>query len=252
MKKIHLIAVIASIAAIALFLAYMVTPETPGTDEPMDEPSDVSAPSVPDQNTTDANTTDMHEQLETITPYETCLRDREAVTAECRAFRNGDPAVCDILDDEGWKLWCKAKITRNQAYCEQINDSWWDKHNCLIDTADTVEDCNRIDYTNEPYEINECMAYVTNNQSYCENLPEKDRLDCKANMNEDEEYCWENPVFARKWTCLWIHSADDTICDQYLEAYCNLTFPENGTGGTTEHVRFDEDFYQHMINGFDQ
>jgi hypothetical protein len=141
-----------------------------------------------------------------------------------------DLIFCDNVLNGDTKGWCKAKISGNSSYCQPLKDSgFWDYHNCLVDSAKTVEDCEKIDFSNEPYEINECMAYVTGDVSYCEKLPEKDKVDCIASMKKDEALCETNPVFERKWNCLIKVSKDSNICKKYHKEFCKESY-----GNTTK------------------
>jgi hypothetical protein len=157
----------------------------------------------------------------TMTAYEACLEQYEEIAGECIAYRTKDPSYCDSIPQPDLMNWCKARITKDKKYCDMLDVEFFDYHNCLIDVAQTEEDCRAIDYTNEPYEINECMAYVTQDPSYCDDTPEKDRLDCLSNIDGNATHCEENPVFERKWACLWIHSKETDICKQFQEAYCD-------------------------------
>jgi hypothetical protein len=155
-----------------------------------------------------------------LTPYEHCMNSYNLIAYECEAIKKQDISICNNSEDKNWGGWCKARVTKDKSHCEPLKDEdFWDYHNCLIDTAKTVEDCKAIDFSNEPYEINECMAYVTKDVSYCDKLPEKDKIDCKASLQKDEDLCEDNPVFERKWNCLMKNSDDENICKRYHKSF---------------------------------
>ncbi len=162
--------------------------------------------------------------LTSIALYEICMDNYEGIAAECIAYQTKDPDYCDYRGFDDWGAWCKAKITKDSRYCENLTE-FWDYHNCLIDTVTTTSECDAIDFTNEPYEINECYAYATGDVSYCDKLPEKDMLSCKADLGYGgEELCDQNPVFYRKWDCKFKHSTSPTVCEDYLQAYCEFMY----------------------------
>lgn len=155
--------------------------------------------------------------------YKSCMQD-ESILAECKCIAGKDLSACDSMNEKEFGLWFKAEITKDRKYCDEIlkiDPEFFDYHNCLLDVAKTEADCYAINYSKEPYEINECLAYVHNDASYCtKDMPEKDRTDCIANINKNVSLCYENPVLERKWTCIMRRSSDDSICEEYQKELC--------------------------------
>lgn len=153
--------------------------------------------------------------------YTACMNDPSLI-AECRCIAGRDLNACDSIPEFG--LWFKAGITKDRKYCDEIlktKPNFFEYPDCLTDTAETEEDCYAINYSKEPYEIQECLAYVHNDSSYCnEDMPEGDRKDCIANVNKNISLCYESPDFEIKWNCIMRLSSDESICEDYRKEFC--------------------------------
>jgi hypothetical protein len=161
--------------------------------------------------------------------FESCINNMD-IQNSCKCVAEGKIEYCEENDDPNqfeFGLWLKAKATKDSKYCDEIaekNPNYSNLHNCYSDTAKTVEDCEKIDFSDEPYEIYECLAYATKDSSYCENelMPLKDKNSCLASFQE--ENCNDISDFGAKWYCLFENSDDPDICQKYHNNYCNFYY----------------------------
>ncbi len=175
-----------------------------------------------------------------MTSFEYCMQD-ESIQNQCKCVAEKNFDYCGLSVESDFGFWQKAKITKDKKYCDELkeaNADYWDLHNCYIDTAKTIEDCQAIDYSNEPYEINECMAYVTGNASYCKNktMPIKDREACLGTITKDLSHCNNSVMFGRKWSCIFENTNDPNICENYHLEYCTHFYINNGGDQIDENI----------------
>jgi hypothetical protein len=163
--------------------------------------------------------------FEIPTKYELCMDNYDEIAAECEAFKNNDPSICDNIINEDVKLWCKAKVSGDNSYCDTISPDFEDAEDCYIDTAKTVDDCNNIDMYHQDYEKSECLAVVTKDASLCSG-PEYDRIVCVADVTDDASLCDQSDSFLERWDCkIGLQYDEPGICEQYHKEFCMEFYP---------------------------
>lgn len=161
------------------------------------------------------------------TPHENCMNHFEKIAAECIAYKEENPDKCDELEDPNLKIWCQAKVSQDNSYCENIDPEYEDAEDCYIDTAQTIEDCNAIDdMYHKDYEKAECIAFVTNDPTQCTG-PDYDRIACEAEAGNNPELCEDSTEFLERWDCKIALLHDEPgFCEQYHKAFCDEFYPE--------------------------
>lgn len=160
------------------------------------------------------------------TLHEVCLENYEEIAAECEAFKNNDPSICDNLLDKNVRAWCKAKVSGDNSYCSVMDPDFEDHEDCYIDTAKTVEDCEAITSYHQDYERAECLAIVTKDASLCIG-PDHDKIVCEADANDDPLRCDDSPAFLERWDCkIGLQHDEPGLCEEYHVSFCDEFYPE--------------------------
>lgn len=155
------------------------------------------------------------------TLYELCMDNYKEIAAECEAYKNNDPTICDNFIDGNVKLWCKAKVSGDNSYCSDLDPNFSDHEDCYIDTAKTVADCDAITSYHKDYERNECYAFVNKDESLCQG-PDYDRIACIAEVRQDSSLCEQSEAFLERWDCkIAIDHDKEGFCQEYHKAFCD-------------------------------
>lgn len=101
----------------------------------------------------------------------------------CIALSSKNPKICDYIRSNSRRNWCRAYVTEDSSFCNNILDEKW-KDWCYADLGMNLKDSSLCDKVISLKSKNSCIAVITSNPQLCLQGSEGLKISCITNIAE--------------------------------------------------------------------